>query len=87
MQRHVECRLRLMTDIQHNDMFIVKAWCFPNGYMWRPGLLPTAESRDGTKRWYRGTKLHRDNDLPAVEHPSGAKKWYKDGERCRLPVI
>ena len=33
----------------------------------------------GTKRWYKGDKLHRD-DGPAIEYANGDKEWYKDGK-------
>ena len=31
----------------------------------------------GTKHWYLGNKLHRE-DGPAVEYPDGKKYWYLD---------
>ena len=34
---------------------------------------------NGTKRWYKDDKLHRDNDLPAVIYADGTQKWYVDG--------
>ena len=36
----------------------------------------------GTKRWYCGESLHRD-DGPAVEYIDGDKYWYCDGKLHR----
>jgi len=38
-----------------------------------------AISFDGTKRWFKNGKLHRDNDKPAVIWSDGEKNWHKDG--------
>ncbi len=37
---------------------------------------------DGTKRWYRDGKLHRE-DGPAIEYADGRKHWYRDGKLHR----
>lgn len=39
-------------------------------------------SEDGTKRWYKGDKLHRE-DGPALEDANGDNWWYKDDELHR----
>ncbi len=47
-------------------------------------------SSNGTKRWYKDGKLHRDNDLPAIVYHTGSKLWYKNGFRHRendSPVV
>ena len=38
---------------------------------------------NGTKRWFKNGKQHRDNDRPAVIYSDGTKLWYKDGQRHR----
>jgi hypothetical protein len=38
--------------------------------------------REGTRRWYRDGKLHRE-DGPATEHANGTKEWYLDGKKHR----
>jgi hypothetical protein len=35
-------------------------------------------SPDGTRKWYVGDQLHRD-DGPAVEWPDGISEWYLNG--------
>ena len=37
---------------------------------------------DGTKKWYKDGKLHRENG-PAIEYTSGRKEWYKNGKLHR----
>jgi len=37
------------------------------------------EYPDGSKRWGRNGKIHRD-DGPAIEYTSGTKYWYCDGK-------
>jgi hypothetical protein len=37
---------------------------------------------NGTKFWYRGDKLHRE-DGPAIEYAHGGKSWYRDGKLHR----
>ena len=37
---------------------------------------------DGSKRWYKDGKLHRD-DGPAKIYVSGSKEWYKNGKLHR----
>lgn len=34
---------------------------------------------DGTKKWYKKGKLHRE-DGPAVEYPDGRKEWWIEGK-------
>lgn len=34
---------------------------------------------EGTKWWYKGSKLDRDNDQPAVIGTDGSQYWFKDG--------
>jgi hypothetical protein len=41
------------------------------------------ELLDGTKKWYSGGNLHRE-DGPAVERPNGDKEWYRHGYLHRL---
>ncbi len=53
-------------------------------------LLVTTEIIDGTEKWYKNGRLHRDNDLPAVITSYGGQVWCKNGERHRdndLPAI
>jgi len=38
--------------------------------------------KDGSKRWYKDGKLHRE-DGPAIERANGGRYWYKDGKRHR----
>jgi hypothetical protein len=40
---------------------------------------PCEIDTDGTKRWYKNGKLHRD-DGPAVEFANGDKGWYRNGQ-------
>lgn len=42
-----------------------------------------ATSSDGTQRWFKNNKLHRDTD-PAIIYANGTKVWYKKGDRHRL---
>ena len=45
---------------------------------------------DGTQRWYKEDKPHRDGDLPAVIDADGTQKWYKEGKLHRdgnLPAL
>jgi hypothetical protein len=37
------------------------------------------EDEDGTKKWYKNRKLHRD-DGPAIEWATGDRDWYINGE-------
>ena len=37
---------------------------------------------DGSKFWYLGDKLHREDD-PAIEWPNGDKYWYLNGKLHR----
>ena len=51
-----------------------------------------AEYPDGTKRWYKEGKRHRDEDgdLPAVVYSNGSKFWFKEGKHHRdgdLPAV
>lgn len=39
-------------------------------------------SPDGTKRWYKNGKLHRE-DGPAIEWARGSKHWYIEGLKHR----
>jgi hypothetical protein len=41
-----------------------------------------AEWPDGTKRWFKDGKYHRE-DGPAVEYADGSKDWYKNGNLHR----
>jgi hypothetical protein len=34
---------------------------------------------DGTRKWYRGGKLHR-TDGPAIEYADGTREWYRNGK-------
>ena len=38
--------------------------------------------RDGTKRWYKDDKLHREGG-PAVEYTDGTKEWLLNGKLHR----
>ena len=38
---------------------------------------------DGSRRWLRNWKLHRDGDLPAIERADGTREWYRDGKLHR----
>ena len=38
--------------------------------------------KDGTKRWYKDDKIHRE-DGPAVKFADGTKEWFKDGKQHR----
>jgi protein associated with RNAse G/E len=38
---------------------------------------------DGTQKWYKNGKLHRDRDEPAVIKADGSRWWYKDGKYHR----
>ena len=45
---------------------------------------------EGSTRWYRDGRLHRDGDLPAFEGIRGVECWYKDGRLHRdnnLPAV
>jgi hypothetical protein len=53
-------------------------------------LLEGLVEENGTKKWYKDGKLHRENDLPAVVNANGDKWWYKDGELHRdngIPAV
>ena len=39
-------------------------------------------SPDGTKRWYKGRKFHREGG-PAIEGTDGSKYWFKDDQYHR----
>jgi hypothetical protein len=43
---------------------------------------PAVEYPNGTKIWYRYSKVHRD-DGPAMEWADGTKAWYRKGDRHR----
>jgi hypothetical protein len=47
-----------------------------------PGDIDIFTHLDGTKKWYRGGKLHRD-DGPAIEGANGFQAWYRDGKPHR----
>lgn len=49
----------------------------------RKPVSSTIIKKDGTREWYFGTKLHRDNDLPAIEFLNGDKAWFQHGELHR----
>ena len=34
---------------------------------------------NGTKRYYRGNKVHRDGSLPAIRWTSGSKEYWVNG--------
>ena len=34
---------------------------------------------DGSQRWYKDNKLHRDDDLPAMIYANGSQFWFIDG--------
>lgn len=38
---------------------------------------------DGSKRWYRGGELHREEG-PAIEWYGGSKEWYQNGVLHRV---
>ena len=38
---------------------------------------------DGSQKWYKDGKEHRDGDKPAVVRPNGTQEWYKNGTRHR----
>lgn len=40
---------------------------------------PSMDYDNGTKRWYKNGKLHRDGDKPALIY-TGGKIWYKNGK-------
>lgn len=45
---------------------------------------------EGSTRWYRDGRRHRDGDLPAFEGIRGVECWYKDGRLHRdnnLPAV
>jgi antitoxin component YwqK of YwqJK toxin-antitoxin module len=42
----------------------------------------TVTLKDGTKKWYKNGKLHRD-DGPAVTSPNGSEWWYRNGQSHR----
>ena len=45
---------------------------------------------EGTRKWFKNGKMHRDRDLPAEVDINGNQWWYKDGELHRdgdLPAI
>ncbi len=52
--------------------------------------LPAIEYANGTKKWYRWGKCHRDGGLPAIECLNGNKEWYQGGKWHRdgdLPAV
>ena len=38
---------------------------------------------NGTQRWYKEDKLHRDGDLPAFIGADGTQRWYKEDKLHR----
>ena len=44
------------------------------------------ETADGTKKWYRNGKLHRE-DGPAIERADGSKEWLRNGLSLNPPEI
>ncbi len=42
--------------------------------------VKTVTDKDGTKRWYFGGELHRE-DGQAIEYSDGSKAWYRNGRR------
>jgi len=44
--------------------------------------LACIERSDGTRRWYRDGRLHRE-DGPAIERSGGTCLWYRDGRLHR----
>ena len=46
--------------------------------------------KNHSKIWYKGDKVHRDDDLPAIISSDGIRAWYKDGKVHRdndLPAL
>ena len=45
-------------------------------------LMPITTS-SGDQKWFKGGKLHRDDDLPACIFKSGSRYWYQNGIHAR----
>jgi hypothetical protein len=49
---------------------------------WYYSMVSNRIGLDGAKRWFKNSKLHRDNE-PAIEHQDGSYEWYQEGRRHR----
>jgi len=46
------------------------------------GTIETTKYPNGTRKWWRNGKLHRE-DGPAIEWANGGKEWWRNGTRHR----
>lgn len=77
----------LYSNIYVNNVY---RWYNIDGESFRILGLPHVIFQNDDIAWYKGDKLHRDEDLPAFISADGFLSWYKNGKLHRgndLPAV